>query len=80
MEIIELGHKVRDKITGFEGIVIAKCEYINGCIQFEVKPIIWENNKVDQSQWIDIQQLEISCDKIIKITKYKTGGGFRNHP
>ena len=38
METIELGQKVRCQVTGFEGIVIAKCEYLNGCIQFEVQP------------------------------------------
>ena len=79
METIKLGSKVKDKVTGFEGIVVTKCEYLNGCIQFAVQPVA-ENNKVNETQWIDIQQLEISADEIIEITKYKTGGGFRNHP
>lgn len=33
---IELGDKVRDLITGYEGIAVAKTEFINGCIQFSV--------------------------------------------
>lgn len=33
---IELGDKVKDLITGFEGIAVAKTEFINGCVQFSV--------------------------------------------
>lgn len=30
------GKKVKDKITGFEGIVVAKCIYLTGCNQYGV--------------------------------------------
>ena len=40
---IKLGDKVRDKLTGFEGFVNAKAEYIYGCVQFEVQPLVDEN-------------------------------------
>ena len=33
---IKLGDKVKDKYTGFTGIVMAKTEFINGCVQFMV--------------------------------------------
>ena len=29
-----MGKEVKDIVTGFKGIVTAKIEYLNGCIQF----------------------------------------------
>ena len=31
MRKVELGSLVRDKITGFEGIVMGRTEYLTGC-------------------------------------------------
>ncbi len=31
-----LGTVVREKITGFEGVVMSQCNYISGCIQYGV--------------------------------------------
>lgn len=36
MNKIKLGDKVRDKISGYEGIAVARCEFINGCVQYTV--------------------------------------------
>jgi hypothetical protein len=35
-EEIELGDKVKDLISGFEGIAVAKTVFINGCVQFSI--------------------------------------------
>ena len=42
---IELGDKVKCKHTGFVGIAVAKTEFINGCIQYEVMPRVKKNNE-----------------------------------
>ncbi len=36
--MINLGDKVKDTITDFEGTAVAKIIYLNGCIRYEVKP------------------------------------------
>lgn len=36
--MIELGSKVKDKITGFEGIAIARFQWLTGCERYEVLP------------------------------------------
>ena len=36
--MINLGDKVKDTITDFEGTAVAKIIYLNGCIRCEVKP------------------------------------------
>jgi len=76
---IELGNKVRDKVTGFEGIAIAKIEYINGCIQFCVKPKVKEDGKMPDGEYIDVDDLEIVYKGII-IEVDSTGGPQRDYP
>ena len=55
---IRLGQRVRDKITGFEGTVVCRSEWINGCIQFSVQPRVDKDGKLPEMQWIDEQQCE----------------------
>lgn len=56
--MIKLGSEVKDSITGFSGIAMARVEYLNGCIQYEVKPKkLDKNRKMLDSEWIDEEQL-----------------------
>ncbi len=71
---IKLGTKVRDKITGFEGIAYSRVEYLNGCIQYGVKPKVGDNNKMPDSEYIDESQLEIIEEE--KLSSKKTVGGI----
>lgn len=34
----ELGVKAKDKITGFKGILTARCEFITGCNRYCIQP------------------------------------------
>lgn len=54
---IELGDKVKDKVTGFEGIAVAKIEYLNGCVQFGVKAQVTDA-ALKEAEYIDVGQLE----------------------
>jgi len=66
--MIKLGDKVKDSITGFSGIVIARCAYLNGCISIQVQPQkLGGDGKPIEPEWIDEQQL---VDK----SKAKAGG------
>ncbi len=38
MQDLILGMEAEDVVTGFKGVITAKVEYLNGCIQFCVKP------------------------------------------
>ena len=58
--MIKLGRKVKDKITGFEGIAIARVEYLTGCTQYCVKPDRLDSNrKMLDGEYIDEGQLEV---------------------
>ena len=71
---IELGDKVRDKITGFTGIAVARTEFINGCIQYNVLPKGDKINKMPEDMSIDEQTLEIVTPKKKKVRKRDNGG------
>lgn len=76
MKEIKLGQRVRCKITGFEGIAIAKSEFINGCIQYDILPRCKnkEKDKIPEAVSIDQQSLEIIKETKKKIIKKPTGG------
>lgn len=57
--MITLGKQVRDKASGFEGIVTARIEYINGCIQYCVKPRVGADGKPPDSLYLDEEFLEV---------------------
>lgn len=67
---IKLGDKVKDKITGFEGIVISRIEYLNGCIQFGVKARV-KNAALKEAEYIDEKQLKWIDEGINKTVAMK---------
>jgi len=72
-EKIRLGDKVKCKYTGFTGIVMAKTEFINGCVQFLVcekydkKKASAEIAQIEMP--IDEQSLVLVDKKLRKFTK-----------
>lgn len=77
--MIALGQKVKDRVTGFTGIAVAKVEYLNGCIQFCVKPEMSEPGKMPDGQYIDDHQLEIIGEGIV-VARRETGGPSPDTP
>ena len=56
--MIELGYEVKDKVTGFKGIVTGRASYITGCDQYLIAP----KNKgatFENSIWIDEGRLKV---------------------
>jgi hypothetical protein len=58
IKMIKLGDRVTDKITGFKGIAVARCEYLNGCVRYEIQPEELNDGKISETFWIDQTQLE----------------------
>lgn len=85
--MIKLGQKVRDKVTGFTGIAISKIEFLNGCVQFCVKPKAatpkkGEAQKCPEGQYFDVEQLDVvGKSKPIKLNDRDVpSGGVRAYP
>lgn len=76
---IKLGNKVRDKVTGYEGVATARVEYLNGCVQYCVKPKVGSDGKMPDPEYIDVQQLEVVSEGAT-VEASKTGGTQRDCP
>ena len=50
--MFQLGIKVREKITGCEGILTGKASYLTGCNQYLVQPVAKEGAYVS-GNWFD---------------------------
>lgn len=57
MHTLELGSKVRDVVTGYEGITTARYEYLNGCERYEV--MATDKDGKPDGHVFDVQQLEL---------------------
>ena len=77
--MIELGNKVKDTVTGYEGIATARIEYLNGCIQYCVKPKIGKDGKMPEGEYIDEGELK-DLGKGIKAAPKETGGDMPDTP
>lgn len=56
--MVVLGTKVKDKITGFEGIAVSRTTYLYGCVRVCVEPQGLHDGKPIESQYFDEQRLE----------------------
>jgi hypothetical protein len=57
-----LGHKVRDKITGYEGIAESLAFDLYGCVQIAVRPMLAKGAKPGEypdGRWFDFARFEI---------------------
>jgi len=74
--MIKLGKKVKDIVTGFEGIAVSRVEYLNGCVQYGIKPKAKKGCIVlEDATYIDAQQLEV-IGKGVTVETRSTGADF----
>lgn len=72
MDQIVMGCEVKDKITGYRGIVTGRVSYISGCDQALVAGK--EKNGDIKTAWFDVQRLERIGKKVIVLDNSKTPG------
>lgn len=79
---IQLGQRVRDTVSGFEGVVVCRAEWLNGCIRFSVQARVDKDGKLPELQWIDEPQCEALEDPPATnpIRQPQRMGGPRNDP
>jgi hypothetical protein len=69
-----LGARVRDTITGYEGIITARTEFINGCKRYAVQSEnLDKDGKIVEPCWLDEEQL-VAKGKPLALTQRPTGG------
>ena len=57
--MIELGDKVRDRISGAVGITVYRTEWANGCIRWGIQPPVDKDGKVPDMVSVDEQDVEV---------------------
>lgn len=77
-----LGKRARDRVSGFEGVIVGLCEYLTGCNQYGIQPPA-KDGKLDSAQWFDVYRVEIigegmSADRFASPTD--PGGPNRDAP
>lgn len=79
--MITLGQKAKDKVTGFEGIIIGRIEYLFGCTQYGLCPPA-NDGKTNDTQWFDEGRIEITGKGILpkEVKTEKNGGINRDCP
>lgn len=82
---IKLGVIVKDIITGYEGVVMAKSEYYTGCITYGILKQGMTDGKISDWEWIDSKRLKRVGNNIIKFRNVSDvinddGGEMENAP
>lgn len=74
-----LGDKVRDEITGFDGIVVFRCQWLNNCNTYGVQPTTLKDGVPQERQSFDEPQLSVVLENVVTGSR-KTGGPERHVP
>jgi len=68
-----MGAKVKDTLSGFTGVVIARSEHMTGCNQVFVLPESDKANEMKDGNWIDIERIELIEDRAVELSARRTG-------
>lgn len=73
--MINLGDKVKDSVTGFKGIAVARTNWLHGCDRITIQPEgVDKDGKLFETFSFDEPQLIILKVKKVKKGSNKTGG------
>lgn len=63
----KLGFKVKDKVTGIEGVITSVSFDLYGCVQTIVVRGLDKDGKKHESCWFDIARLELTSKKPVMV-------------
>ena len=70
---ITLGDKVKDRVTGFEGVAVSRYAYHTGTVCYTLRPIDLKDGLIQKDQFLDEQHL-------VESSKAKSGGPSSHQP
>ena len=65
--MIELGDGVKGKVTGFQGVVVARCEWLYGCTRLTVQPPVDQEHKIKDTATFDEPSLALVKHSEVKV-------------
>ena len=63
----KLGDKVRDTVTGYEGVITGVVDYLTGCRQCLLTAKVKKDGTIPEGRWFDIDRLQVLKAKAISI-------------
>jgi len=80
--MLQLGQKAKDKITGFEGIITARAQYLTGCDQYGITPPVNKEGTIDSVEFFDEGRIEITGRGMLpeEVQTETKGGPNRDAP
>lgn len=73
--------RVKDTVSGWEGLITVRTEHLNGCLQYCVrKTELDKDGKLQDGEWFDEQQLEkvAAAPSAKQRVESRTGGPQRD--
>lgn len=72
---IELGDKVKHKITKFRGVVIAVTRWLNGCVRVTVQDEkLTKEGAIRPTETIDVDELQVTKKRFMPPPSLAPGG------
>lgn len=80
--MIKLGSRVKDTITGFEGVAIGRTIWLYGCERICVEPTTLREGKPIEERWFDDQRVELLEEGTPRVSResVSTSGGPQRDP
>ena len=75
--MISLGDKVRDTVSGWEGIATGKYEFMNGCVRWEISGV--DKDGKPEGFVFDEQQVELLEENPLQVPQPQPTGGPRSN-
>ena len=72
--MVNLGDKVKDVVSGYSGIAVAKVTYLQGCDRIAIQAPVEKNEKPKDWQYFDEPQLKVVKRNVIKEGNKVVGG------
>ena len=61
---IKLGQLAKDVVTGFTGVLTGHANYLTGCDQYSIQPLVDDKGKLEDARWFDDGRIEIIEEKV----------------
>lgn len=79
--MVKLGSKVRDTITGYEGIATARSEFLNGCVSIQITRTEMTKDGDAKADWFDEQRVALVEENVFRAQPSPaTAGGPQSYP
>ncbi len=76
---IKLGQKCQDVVSGFIGVAVARCEWMNGCTRVTLQPPVDKEGKLPEAHTFDEPNLTV-VENTPRANADPTRGGPRPEP